>query len=213
MHVPATNESCSERKITPSLAIITNLTHRKVLPSSRSKRAVILSQSRRCRCAQAAISVVRNPSPSHATDAPPRWSGRRRLCRGTPPPLARASLASVSGIIKRDPTGERKLPTALHHHLHQLVAQAPRGVVGNTQMAVQLHRRDPFLAPGHQVDGLEPQGEWQFGRCEDGARVESGDGAPVIGTIPLTAFPVPRSSNRTCGFPASGLPTRSRLRV
>ena len=44
-------------------------------------------------------------------------------------------------------------------------------------------------------------------------RVESGDGALVIGTIPLTAFPVPRSSNRTCGFPASGLPTRSRLRV
>ena len=44
-------------------------------------------------------------------------------------------------------------------------------------------------------------------------RVESGDGALVIGTIPLTAFPVPRSSNRTCGFPASGFPTRSRLRV
>ena len=31
--------------MTPSLAIITNLTHRKILPSSQSKLAVILSQS------------------------------------------------------------------------------------------------------------------------------------------------------------------------
>ena len=71
--------------------------------------------------------------------------------------------------------GERKLPIVLHHHLHQLVAHAPRGVVGNTQMAVQLHRRDPFLVPGHQVDGLEPQGVWQFGRCEDGAHSEDSE--------------------------------------
>ena len=40
--------------MTPSLTIITNLTHRKILPSSRSKLAIILSQSpkhavRRCR--------------------------------------------------------------------------------------------------------------------------------------------------------------------
>ena len=56
-------------------------------------------------------------------------------------------------------------------------------------------------------------------------RVESGAGAPALGSgglsvafasgrspAPLTAFPVPRSSNRACGFPAPGFPTRACLR-
>ena len=55
--------------------------------------------------------------------------------------------------------------------------------------------------------------------------VESGAGAPVLGSggwsiafalglspAPITAFPGPRSSNRTCRFPASGFPMRSCLR-
>ena len=55
--------------------------------------------------------------------------------------------------------------------------------------------------------------------------VESRAGAPVLGSgglsvafapglspAPLTAFPVPRSSNRACGFPAPGFPSRSCLR-
>ena len=36
-------------------------------------------------------------------------------------------------------------------------------------MAVQLHRRTPLLVLGHEVDGLEPHGERQFGGIEDGA--------------------------------------------
>ena len=57
--------------------------------------------------------------------------------------------------------------------------------------------------------------------------LSSRGGAPALGSgglsvafrsgptfsAPLTVFPVPRSSNRTCGFPASGLPTKSRLHV
>ncbi len=41
-------------------------------------------------------------------------------------------------------------------------------------MAVRLHRRDPFLVLGHEVDGLEPHGERQFGGIEDGARRDRG---------------------------------------
>ena len=37
--------------------------------------------------------------------------------------------------------------------------------------------------------------------------------APVLSPAPMASFPVPRSSNRTCGFPASGFRTRSCLRA
>ena len=56
--------------------------------------------------------------------------------------------------------------------------------------------------------------------------VESGAGAPALGSggssvafapglspAPMAAFPVPRSSNRTCEFPAYGFRTRSCLRA
>ena len=69
--------------------------------------------------------------------------------------LAPTSLATEIGVVELDPPAERVLAVALHHHLHQLVSDAPRGVVGDAQMAVQLHRRDPFLVLGHEVDGLE----------------------------------------------------------
>ena len=36
-------------------------------------------------------------------------------------------------------------------------------------MAVQLHRRDALLALGHEVDGLEPHRQRQFGGVENGA--------------------------------------------
>ena len=36
-------------------------------------------------------------------------------------------------------------------------------------MAVQLHRRDALLVLGHEVDGLEPHRQRQFGGLEDGA--------------------------------------------
>ena len=52
-------------------------------------------------------------------------------------------------------------------------------------MAVQLHCRDPFLVLGHQVDGLEPQGERQFGGCEDGARGDRGLSVAAIALLQL----------------------------
>ena len=101
--------------------------------------------------------------------------------------LAAASFATEIGVIELDPPAERVLAVSLHHHLHQLVSDAPRGVVGDTQMAVQLHRRDPFLVLGHEVDGLEPHSERQFGGVEDGARGNRGLAMTAIALLELAA--------------------------
>ena len=45
--------------------------------------------------------------------------------------LAPTSLATEIGVVELDPATERVLAFALHHHLHQLVAHAPRRVVGD----------------------------------------------------------------------------------
>ena len=52
-------------------------------------------------------------------------------------------------------------------------------------MAMQFHRRDPFLVLGHEVDGLEPHGERQFGGIEDGA---GGDRGLAVAAIALLEF-------------------------
>ena len=54
-------------------------------------------------------------------------------------------------------------------------------------MAVQLHRRDPFLVLGHEVDGLEPHGERQFGGVEDGACGNRGLAVAAIALLELAA--------------------------
>ena len=54
-------------------------------------------------------------------------------------------------------------------------------------MAVQLHRRDPFLVLGHEVDGLEPHGERQFGGIEDGAGGNRGLAVAAIALLELAA--------------------------
>ena len=101
--------------------------------------------------------------------------------------FAPTSLATEIGVVELDPPAERVLAVALHHHLHQLVSHAPRGVVGDAQMAAQLHRRDPFLVLGHEVDGLEPHGERQFGGIEDGAGSDRGLAVAAIALLELAA--------------------------
>ena len=53
-------------------------------------------------------------------------------------------------------------------------------------MTVQIHRRDAFLVAGHQVHGLEPQGERQPGEIEDRAD-GNGDLAVAAVTLPELA--------------------------
>ena len=94
----------------------------------------------------------------------------RGLARRAPPALAPATLAAEVGIVELDEPAERMLAVSLHHHLHQLVAHAPRGVVGDAELAVQLHRRYTFLVLGHEVDALEPHRQGQLGGLEGWCR-------------------------------------------
>ena len=110
------------------------------------------------------------------------------------PALAPTSLATEIGVVELDPPAERVLAVALHHHLHQLVSDAPRGVVGDAQMAVQLHRRDPFLVLGHEVDGLEPHREGQLGGVKDGACGNRGLAVAAIALLELAAAQLAASS-------------------
>ena len=71
---------------------------------------------------------------------------------------------------------------SLHHHLHQLVAHAPCGVVRDAELAVQLHRRCTFFVLGHEVDALEPHRQGQLGGLEDGA---GGNGGLAVAAIAL----------------------------
>ena len=54
-------------------------------------------------------------------------------------------------------------------------------------MTVQLHRRDAFLVLGHEVDALEPQGEWQLGGVEEGACGNRGLAVAAIALLELVA--------------------------
>ena len=106
----------------------------------------------------------------------------RGLARRAAPALAPAALAAEVGIVELDESAERMRAVALHHHLHQLVAHAPCGVVGDAELAVQLHRRCTFLVLGHEVDALEPHRQGQLGGLEDGA---GGNGGLAVAAIAL----------------------------
>ena len=106
----------------------------------------------------------------------------RGLARRAPSALAAAALASEVGIVELDEPAEQMLAVALHHHLHQLVAHAPRRVVGDAELAVQLHRRCTFLVLSHEVDALEPHRQGQLGGLEDGA---GGNGGLAVAAIAL----------------------------
>ena len=143
----------------------------------------------RCCCAQAAISVRRKPSDEGELHAQ-RVSllvgldgcDKGRLAGRPTTALAPTSFATEIGVIELDPSAECVLAVSLHHHLHQLVSDTPCGVVGDPQMAVQLHRRNALFVLGHEVDGLKPHRQGQLGGVEDGA---GGDGGLAVAAIAL----------------------------
>ncbi len=81
-----------------------------------------------------------------------------------------------------DRPAERVLSVSLHHHLHQLVAPAPRRVVGDAELAVQRHRRAPLLVLGHEVEALEPHRERELGGLEEGP---GGNGGLAMAAVAL----------------------------
>ena len=58
-------------------------------------------------------------------------------------------------------------------------------VVGDGELAVQRHRRDPFLALGHEVDALEPHREGELRGLEDGAGGNRGLAVAAIALLEL----------------------------
>ena len=143
-----------------------------------------------CRCpGMEAHSVSRNPSTTVSLTRQRvalivglDGGHERGLARRAASALAAASLAAEIGIVELDRPAERVLSVALHHHLHQLVAYAPGGVVGDAELAVQRHRRAPTLALGHEVDALEPHREGQLRGLEDGA---GGNGCLAVAAVAL----------------------------
>ena len=80
-------------------------------------------------------------------------------------------------------------------------------------MAVQLHRRDPFLVLGHEVDGLEPHREGQLGGVEDGACGNRGLAVAAIALLELAAAQLAASVMATVGAqkPIGPSPLKERI--
>ena len=110
-----------------------------------------------------------------------------RLAGRTTTALAPTSFATEIGVIELDPSAECVLAVSLHHHLHQLVSDTPCGVVGDPQMAVQLHRRNALFVLGHEVDGLKPHRQEQLGGVEDGSCGDRGLAVAAIALLELAA--------------------------
>ena len=89
-------------------------------------------------------------------------------------PVAAASLAAQIGVIQLHSTFQTLASGPLDHHLHQLVLDVPGGMVGDSQLAVQLHCRAPLLGLGPQVGRLEPEGQRQLAGLEEGTGEDRG---------------------------------------
>jgi len=87
---------------------------------------------------------------------------------------AAASLAAQIRIVQLHQPRQALLPVALEHRLHQRVLHAPGRVVRNSQLAMQMHRRNTLFALRQQVDRLEPHCPRQLLLVEDGAAAHRG---------------------------------------
>ena len=149
---------------------------------------------------------------SPKTRAPTRPGTAKR--RNAKPNAVNRLGICYSGASKVDPSESSLLNTlsrrsASFHRAEQHSARS--GVSGGRLSCASAVQQVPWRSP------VTISTEWP---------VESGAGAVTVGyggcsvafapglsPSPLVPFPDPRSSNRTCGFPASGFRTRSCLRA
>ena len=98
------------------------------------------------------------------------WSLARTNAQSrSQPESPRARVPDMAGF-------ELSPATVMRAAMHQC------GVVGDAELAVQLHRRCTFLVLGHEVDALEPHRQGQLGGLEDGA---GGNGGLAVAAIAL----------------------------
>ncbi len=88
-------------------------------------------------------------------------SATRRLTSGT--------LATAIGVAQPDEAGQLVSLVWLQHHQYALLFYVPGGVVGDTQMASQLHAGDALFVLDNAEDGQEPHGKDQHAGIVYGA--------------------------------------------
>jgi hypothetical protein len=70
--------------------------------------------------------------------------------------LSTTATLTVVGLVHLNRTGERR-PAVFGQHLADFVEHAPRGLVGNAKLSLQLLGRDAATGLGHQEDSVEPK--------------------------------------------------------
>src|SRR6516164_10064546 len=89
------------------------------------------------------------------------------------------AAAGDFGFIHLDETGERAAARG-EHAAAQFGAEQPRGLVGaESELTLQLQRRDAVGVGGHQISGPEPGGQRQLGVMHDGSSGDRGLAAAV----------------------------------
>ena len=136
------------------------------------------------------LDLVRQPLPGRLQ---PRDEGS--LARRSAPSLAFPELAQLD-VVHLDQSRERLLVLALHHRLHDLVLHAPGRVVGNADLAHEVHRRDALLALRDQENGLEPGRERQLGVLEQRSGRDRGlpTALGALPKVPAIEPAVPRAA-------------------
>src|SRR5512132_1290635 len=108
------------------------------------------------------------PSPALAAAGLDR-AGDLALAAGAAARLAWPGTADI-GLVGLDPRRQRR-PLGSHHRLSDLVQPAPGGLIAaEAHLPLELHRRDPALARGHEIDRQEPPRQPGLGLLEDRAR-------------------------------------------
>ena len=116
-------------------------------------------------------------------------AGDDGLAGGTPAALAGLAAAD-EGLVGLDVAAERAA-IRIDHGAADLLQPGPgRAVAAKAQLPLQLQRRDPALAGGHQVDREKPARQAGLGLLEDGAfedRMLLAAGAAFLDQPPVMA--------------------------
>jgi hypothetical protein len=84
-----------------------------------------------------------------------------------------------------DEPGQLAIRVAFEHGLHELALDAPGGVIGDAEPALERERRDGASLLGKQVHGEKPGGQLRLRRDEDRARGQRGSMATVLAPQPV----------------------------
>src|SRR6516225_3086434 len=111
----------------------------------------------------------------------------QRLFQQLTPALQARLMASQVGLVDLDLIPER-LSLWVHHGPAELVQERPGRLVAQSELALQLHRRQPRCVSGHQVRGPKPDRQRHPRPMQDRARRH--------GRLPIACLALPQSPAR-----------------